>query len=418
MATPRVSGANTTTEPDVPDPQPPCRRLGWLLAFALAGCSTSAPSPAGSLAPSATATAAPTAVAPTPSPVPAQWAGTNLPFQDVATTCAPVGGTLANARVVEFGSGLLALGTCGHSAGASLVWVSTDGRSWRASAPAALAHADVYALIVADGLIIAGGQDVSNGAAAAAWTSRDGLTWTRSDDIGCGVMLTVTRFGSGFVAFGNRVPNIPELEVPPGVCEWVSADGLFWTSVSLPKAVFPASTAVSSVAAGPGGLVAVGTDSGPQRTVAALWRSSDGRAWTRGVVAGTADWFSFDMAFAGGPDFVVLGSDSHGTAALATSPDGLSWTLSSDPVPGAMSGLPGEGPWFDAGPTGLIFGAGFANNAQPPGTIWLSTDGRSWRPTPALPPGLSLDSVAAGTSTFLFVASTADGHPVIGRLQP
>jgi hypothetical protein len=407
-------------------PRRPARwSTAFTIAMAIAGCSASpSTSPEATLAGSTAApgSASPTVPAtPVLTPAPAGWVVADLPFPDHAASCASDGGGLQNLQVVGLGTGMLALGSCGHSASPSLVWVTPDGRSWTAAAPAALIHADVYQVMVADGLVLAAGQDVTDGAAAAAWTSRDGITWARSrGDLGCGVMATVTRLGSEFVAFGNRVPEIPEFEVPPGVCEWVSTDGLDWTPVSLPTAVFPDTAWVSSVAAGPGGLVAVGSDFGPVQSRAAIWQSSDGRAWTRLASAWATDWFSFDAALAGGPGFLVLGSDAHGNAALATSADGVAWTSVAAPGQGTLYG----GPSLAVGPAGFIFGGIPVNGTQSPTMVWTSSGGSQWLPGPALPAefpaapdGLVYHSVAV-TDTFVIAASTPDGGAVIVTLEP
>ena len=412
-------------EPDVVYLRPARWIIVSTLAMLSVACSTSPSASPGVIVDGPSGT--PGAASPTASATPIvtsapAWAITDLPFPEHATACAPADGGLQNLRVVGFGSGLLAFGSCAHTASPSLVWVSVDGRSWRASAPSTLAHADVYQLLVADGLVIATGQDVANGATAAAWTSRDGLSWTHSKgDLGCGVMSRVTRFGSEFVAFGNRVPEIPEFEVPPGVCEWVSADGLSWTPISLPKTVFSDHAVVSSVWAGPGGLIAVGTDSGPVHSAAALWRSSDGRSWTRSASLWAADWFSIDVVLPRGPGFVVLGTDAHGNAELATSADGVTWIPAPAPGQGPLYG----GPPLAVGPAGFIYGGIPVNGSQSPTMVWTSSDGSSWLPGPTLPPefptapeGLAYHSVAVVTGSFVVAASRARGGAVVVTLTP
>jgi hypothetical protein len=417
-------------EPHLAYPRPTRWIILSTLAIVTAACSASPSARPSSIvvasagaSAAASAAASPTAAAtPMVTPAPAAWAVTDMPFPDRATACVPADGGLQNLQVVGFGTGVLALGSCAHSASPSLVWVSADGRSWQASAPAALAHADVYQLLVSDGLVIATGQDVTDGATAAAWTSRDGLSWTHSTgDLGCGVMSSVARFGSTFVAFGNRVPEIPEFEVPPGVCEWLSADGFTWTRVSLPKTVFPDHTAVSSVSAGPVGLIAVGEDSGPDHSIGALWRSSDGRAWTRVASPWAADWSSIDVALPLGPGFVVLGTDSHGNKELATSVDGAAWTPAPAPGQGTLNGAPA----LAAGPAGVIFCGILINGAPSPTVAWTSSDGSNWLPAPTLPPefptapdGLAYHSVAVVAGAFVVGASTADGGAVIVTLKP
>jgi hypothetical protein len=381
-----------------------------VIALTLSACADSTPSASAVASTSGPATSS-------PSPQPAHWVVTQLPAPEGVAACVPDDGGLQNLRVLAFGSGLLALGSCAHSASPSWVWVSPNGRSWQATAPAGLAHADVFDLTVIDGLIIAAGQDVSDGSAAAAWTSRDGLTWARSNgEIGCGVMQTVTRFGSELLAFGNTVPNIPEFEVPPGVCEWVSTNGLDWKRVDLPNDVFPANTGVSSVTSGPGGLIAVGYDAGPDHTVGALWGSPDGRVWIRRPAPGETEWLSLDLALPDGNGFVILGTPFSGNGPrLATSPDGLGWTSVSAPGQGGLS----DGPSFDGGPAGFIFGGqAVSGGPESPTMVWTSPDASRWSVTPALPVGLAYHAVASAAGDLLVAASTPGGRAAIVRLKP
>jgi hypothetical protein len=392
------------------------------LAITTVGCSaspTAAPSPTVAASVVESAEASSVAATPIATAEQAGWVVSEMPFPDGAEPCVPNDGGVQNLLVAGFGSGLIALGSCAHSASPSLVWMSADGRSWEASAPAALAHADVYQLLVVDGLIVATGQDVSDGATATAWSSRDGVSWTHSKgDLGCGVMSSVTRSGSEFVAFGNRVPEVPEFGVPPGVCEWLSADGLTWAPVSLPKAVFPHHAVVGSVAAGPDGLIAVGIDS---NSGGALWRSPDGRVWTRVASPWAAAWGSMDVAVPLGRGFVVLGSDAHGNEALAVSVDGIAWTAAAAPGQGTLYGVPA----LAAGPAGVAFGGVLINGAPSPAGVWTSSDGLRWVPAPALPPefpadphGLAYHSVAVIDDTYAVGASTADGNAAVVTLKP
>jgi hypothetical protein len=62
-----------------------------------------------------------------------------------------------------------------------------------------------------------------------------------------------------------------------GAVAWTSADGLAWTRVDSPA--FDGGKAVAVVGSPAGGLVAVGTT--VDRREAVAWTSRDGRAWTR-----------------------------------------------------------------------------------------------------------------------------------------
>jgi hypothetical protein len=403
----------------VPNVRRPRSSTAWLVALVIAGCSTGPTTSAGVFAAqsaaSSIAAATSTPATPITTPMPARWVAGDLPVPNGMKQCSADEGGLQNLRFAGFGTGLMGFGSCAHSASPGLVWISADRHSWQASAPATLAHADVYDLLVVDGLIIAVGQDVTDGFAAAAWTSPDGVSWTRSTgDLGCEIISTVTRLGSVFVAFGNHLPSAPEVEVPPGICEWVSDDGLDWKPVGLRNAVFPDDALVSSVAAGPGGLLAVGVVSGPSHSVGARWQSPDGRSWTRVARDAMNDWVSVDQAIAGGAGFVILGTDVRGNATLATSADGLLWTAAAAPGQGTLYGSPSLG----SGSAGVVFGGFPDNGVASPATIWTSSDGSSWRRSPALPADLSYKSVAVAAGAFVVAASTPDGRAAIVTLEP
>jgi hypothetical protein len=397
------------------------RNPGWgflaavLAALVVAACST-APSAEPSVASSAPASSAPASAAATnQKPATSTWAVTALPLPNGAAPCAPADGGLQNLRVVEFGAGLLALGSCAHTVSPSLIWVSPDGHIWKALAPPTLAHADVYSLITADGLIVAAGQDTTNGFAAASWVSRDGVAWTRSTgDLGCGAISTVVHSGSEFVAFGNKIPFVPEFEGQPGVCEWTSPDGLAWQPVAVDESIFPMTSGVASIAAGPGGLIAVGSHAGPTSAVADLWQSEDRHAWTRLDGSAMSGWLSLDVALAAGPGFVAFGTNANGNVALATSADGDAWEVTPAPVQGTL----GSGPFVASGSAGLIC-AGFAINAvESAPIVWRSTDAVHWVEAPAPPAGVTYISVGTAGNTVVLAGSTADGRAAIARLGP
>lgn len=131
------------------------------------------------------------------------------------------------------------------------------------------------------------------------------------------------------------------------------------------------------VAAGSGGLVAVGFDT--DREAAAVWTSPDGADWTRlahdeQVLGGDGRQAMYGVA-AGGPGLVAVGIDGL-SAAVWSSPDGQDWSR------------------VDAGSTDLTDGAGlgvFAVTAAGPGlvavgtdaardaaAVWTSADGQQW----------------------------------------
>ena len=89
------------------------------------------------------------------------------------------------------------------------------------------------------------------------------------------------------------------------------------------------------MAAGPLGLVAVGTQYQGEDYDAVVFTSPDGLAWSRvpdpeGVFGGPG-WQGMHAVTAGGPGWVAVGYDDSGedwNAAVWTSPDGVTWTAS------------------------------------------------------------------------------------------
>ena len=134
-------------------------------------------------------------------------------------------------------------------------------------------------------------------ARATAWASRDGVTWTRATDnddmdIGpcfdtgetpdCGGMNAVVATGSGFAAVGDVRTEIDGQ--PPQPAAWTSKDGLTWTRAAASgpggEETVNSGGFLEGVAAGDGGLVAVGTDCQPDCTGGIVATSVDGSVWT------------------------------------------------------------------------------------------------------------------------------------------
>ena len=134
-------------------------------------------------------------------------------------------------------------------------------------------------------------------ARATAWASRDGVTWTRATDnddmdVGpcfdtgetpdCGGMNAVVATGSGFAAVGEVRTGIDGQ--PPQPAAWTSKDGLTWTRAAVAgpggEETVNSGGFLSSVAAGDRGLVAVGTDCQPDCTGGIVATSVDGSDWT------------------------------------------------------------------------------------------------------------------------------------------
>lgn len=271
------------------------------------------------------------------------------------------------------------------------VWTSPDGNTWaRVPHSAAFTGGDVSVHDVVSGgpgLVAVGTADE----AAAVWTSADGISWSRvPHDVaifggaGVQIMESITAGGPGFVAVGLRFDE-------PGrrglaAAAWTSTDGLAWSPVPANDSAFRPSIDESGnsfawmrgVTAGGPGLVAVGTVAAS----AAVWTSPDGIIWTRvrhdPEVFGDSDVEATDRAemldvATNGPGLVAVGSagptQSSKTAAVWTSPDGISWSR----IPHDEAVFGGDGSQairsVSAGGPGLV-AVGTA--------VWTSLDGLTW----------------------------------------
>jgi hypothetical protein len=186
---------------------------------------------------------------------------------------------------------------------------------------------------------------VSGSASATAWWSPDGAAWTRADhsadmDVGpcwgssegpiCGGMRAVAATSTGFVAVGQARTGTAFAQTRPAA--WTSPDGLTWTRVD---EGLDFDGWLSGVTVGGLGLVAVGTVCKPDCTdlrvggVAAA--SVDGSAWsvtTLGAAAALED-----VAPAGRRVFALgvlnPGPDVRAELQMWQSEDGVAWK----PVP-------------------------------------------------------------------------------------
>jgi len=123
--------------------------------------------------------------------------------------------------VAAGGPGFVAVGTARSSGTTSAgVWTSADGATWEpvAGQPSLASARMVGVARLASGTLVAAGNSVgADGAdgAFAAWTSSDGLTWTRSADVFCDAQTWPCPLGGkpGFVAaLGDSVTALGGLE--------------------------------------------------------------------------------------------------------------------------------------------------------------------------------------------------------------
>ena len=236
------------------------------------------------------------------------------------------------------------------------------------------------------GLVAVGYESDSPGMEenAAVWTSADGLTWTqvRHDEAVFGgpdnqSMVGVVAGGPGLVAVGYD-----ESSGDRDAAAWTSVDGVTWTRVPHDEAVFggPGWQAMEGVAAGGPGLVAVGYDASDRG--AAVWTSDDGLAWTQAPYdAAVFGSLQLESVAAAVPGLVAVGSDSSGgdpDAAVITSADGLVWRRV--PHDESIFGGPSWQGMYGVAATGFgVVAVGHDRSGDDWDAVaWTSADGLAW----------------------------------------
>jgi hypothetical protein len=334
----------------------------------------------------------------TPEPTPGPWRSAS----DSAVIAA-----VQLLQVVWTGQRFVATGSALGGAGAILD--STDGADWHRQT---LDSADRWPDVLAAGPrgVVAIGRI---GDPLASWASSDGLTWTVNESAfaatidGNPVSVTaVVATDTGWLAVGRTDPvcNMSCGLDPIRALAWTSTDGLHWSRVA-DQASF-AKSGMTDVTRGGPGFVGVGL-AGDH---AAVWTSPDGNVWTRVHDSplfhrlpseDPSEYFLMTAVAAGGGIVVAVGLEGpgrgHGTAGRAwRSVDGLTWTAAEaeDFTPaGETSVYPLD---VIATPEGFlaIARADVGCGSQ----IWTSVDGSSWRCSAADPPLPAMASYAAATS--------------------
>jgi hypothetical protein len=166
----------------------------------------------------------------------------------------------------------------------------------------------------------------------ATWTSQDGLTWTPEtipDSVDGGL---ISGGSSGFVALGSDGSK---------VTIWTSQDGRNWMQGALPPAAFAVGSSVRDPISFGGGFVLPGEVMVKKGTVeegcpgsyssqyqGALWRSQDGKNWTRDSLTGanSTNYFDAMMSVVRIDDRTVVAKQDGSDTEWASS-DGTTWTL-------------------------------------------------------------------------------------------
>ena len=241
------------------------------------------------------------------------------------------------------------------------------------------------------GLVAVGFQDVGADRTGVVLWSDDGTAWSLIDDPGMVEleMRDVAAGPNGYAAIAQTIGPVTTIFLS-------SVDGRTWARADPPPGA--AEGYGHTVAGSTTGFLASGGDP----SVAALWRSSDGRSWealpgddvtTGGVwdIASTPDGWA-----------ALIGESERPT--VGRSVDGTEWSVTSVPAAGderAYTIAPGERGWLMRGGKGSCGFFGMGSCAEGAAN-WWSADGASWGRMPVEHPldGPILD-VAAGDRGFV-----------------
>jgi hypothetical protein len=302
----------------------------------------------------------------------AVWTGFR-PLPDVSAF-----GNRTVADVIPVDSGYVALGgVVNGSANVAASWSSSDGLRWSEAPGSVLFQDAVMARMARRGAtIVMIGQPCSGGLTplcdgARFAVSTDGSPWQAvpypKDEASLGGnaldFASITATANAFVAVGVAGDKLADATTG-AIVAW-STDGSNWMGLdpSLPEF---AGRTMGAVAAGTGGLVAIGTDASLAPVV---WTSTDGSAWALASGGRLPQGRLRDLA--GGPrGYVAVGSDGTNAVAWASA-DGHDWTAAAaSPVlaDASMTRV------FWTGTRFLALGATSSGD----GAAWVSADGLAW----------------------------------------
>jgi hypothetical protein len=247
----------------------------------------------------------------------------------------------------------------------------------------------------------------------ALWSSSDGgTTWARATG------ATLTRAGdnqitgvahgtAGWVAVGGGITTAGAAGAGPPVVVG-SANGKSWTAAD-GGAFGGTGLVTSSVAAGTGGYVIVGSQATGGKTIAAAWHSATMTGWQRatGALAGSGN-LAMNAVTAATGGYVAVGSSGPDPEAW-TSATGQTWTAVTVPLPeGAASAL-----LRDVAANGRTVAAvGTQTSAAGRTTPFAAVSangGKTWSET-----GLALPAGASGSGTVTALAAANGGFTATG----
>jgi hypothetical protein len=300
-------------------------------------------------------------------------------FARVAVLSSSGGATFGD--VAAAAGGLIAVGHVGTDADqAAAAWASADGVTWSGVATGGEDIARIIAsgaAPVAIGFECPGPQQpctIASVTLAGSGTQWEALGWVAGTPTygvpttgGAGYGFAVNAVaadGHTDVMVGSAAAHQGPTPIGPAVA--TSTDGRTWTWRVLAGAQ-PSGAAMSGVAAGSHGFVAVGT--GPT-VQPAVWISADATNWEQVSAATAPTKGELDDVAAGGGQYVAVGRDGTDAAAWVAA-DGIGWQRVS-------SGASLADAWMTrviwTGKTFLAVGKTGAGD----GAAWVSTNGSTW----------------------------------------
>ena len=274
-----------------------------------------------------------------------------------------------------------------------------------------LGYPGEHGTVGVNGLWSGGGLTIAAGYAddhPAVWRRAPDGTWSLVSTATLGGLpghlTSVAEGPQGWIAAGSDRVN--------GTVEPVayqSADGVTWTPLPALTALAGGSAQFLGVAAGPGGYLVVGRTGSGSHVAAAMWWSGDLTSWMDGGDSGNTGSLA-SAAVPVGHGFAAVGSEMN-CVAIWTSPDGKHWTGHDLAKPdGAQSAVLRS---VTAGPGGQVVAAGFAvkDGRDLPVAVTSTDNGQHFTQvvlsTPAGP-------AAVSTATVTAVTATSDGFVAAG----
>jgi hypothetical protein len=265
-------------------------------------------------------------------------------------------------------------------------WTSRDGLSWSIDSmdtttftfPVALARG-------ADGRIVAVGR---SGKMPVSWTSVDGGGWTRRPVPVLGGkdvaerMTAVVAGERGYLAGGSVGPELFDRHAR----FWTAADGTDWQPVPDDAEAF-ANAEVRAITTLGEGFVAVGVVGSAQKPSGSVaWTSADGSTWMRVDDPAFADGIVVAVVAAPFGGLVAVGSDLERREAVAwTSADGRRWTRAPSEASRQHSG---GYVWMTdviAIDESVIAVGDYQGLQRGTATSWVSHDGIAWEQARSAP---------------------------------